>query len=248
MIDHIFHDLLPAQSMAERPEQVDLSHRMLEGLLNGSIALCDAGTGIGKTYAYLAAGAAFQRFRTNQGRPFRPVLISTSSIALQNAIQAEYLPILSDALTADGLISEPLLAVIRKGKSHYVCRQQLEHRLLQIKLSKKNEKTVEALLSLREHLDMDGVPHLTGFDRERVCVPQVCDCSWENCRYRAFLEDCDSGEFPFQICNHNLLLADAIHRNTGRSPILPDACAVIIDEAHKLPDAARQMFGTTLEA
>ena len=58
MIDHIFHDLLPAQSMAERPEQVDLSHRMLEGLLNGSIALCDAGTGIGKTYAYLAAGAA----------------------------------------------------------------------------------------------------------------------------------------------------------------------------------------------
>ena len=178
----------------------------------------------------------------------RPVLISTSSIALQNAIQTEYLPILSDALTADGLIDQPLLAVIHKGKSHYVCRQQLEHRLLQIKLSKKNERTVEALLSLREHLDMDGVPHLTGFDRERVCVPQVCDCDREDCRYRAFLEDCDGGEFSFQICNHNLLLADAIHRNTGRSPILPDACAVIIDEAHKLPVAARQMFGTTLEA
>ena len=251
IIDHIFHDLLPAQGMAERPEQVHLSHRMLDGLLDGSIALCDAGTGIGKTYAYLAAGAVFHRFRATQGRPFRPVLIPTSSIALQNAIQMEYLPILPDALAADGLISEPLLTVIRKGKSHYVCRQQLEHRLLQIKLSKKNERTVEALLSLREHLDMDGVSHLTSFDRERVCVSQHCDCNnceRQDCGYLAFLEDCDSGEFSFQICNHNLLLADTIHHSTGRSPILPDASAVIIDEAHKLPDAARQMFGTTLEA
>ena len=51
----------------------------------------------------------------------------------------------------------------------------------------------------------------------------------------------------FQICNHNLLLADAIHRNDGRRPILPDSCAVILDEAHKLPEAARQMFGTVFE-
>ena len=64
----------------------------------------------------------------------------------------------------------------------------------------------------------------------------------------AFLKDCDSGGFPFQICNHNLLLADAIHRGTGRTPILPDACVIIIDEAHKLPETARQMFGTTLVA
>ena len=48
--------------------------------------------------------------------------------------------------------------------------------------------------------------------------------------------------------SRSALLADAIHRSTGRSPILPDVCAVVIDEAHKLPDAARQMFGTTLEA
>ena len=51
MIDHIFHDLLPAQGMAERPEQASLSHLMLNALLDLSIALCDAGTGIGKTYA-----------------------------------------------------------------------------------------------------------------------------------------------------------------------------------------------------
>ena len=248
MIDHIFHDLLPAQGMAERTEQVTLSHLMLDALLDGSIALCDAGTGIGKTYGYLAAGATFHRFRADQGRPVHPILISTSSIALQNAIQMEYLPILSDALTADGLIDQPLLAVIRKGKSHYVCDYRLEWRLGQMRLCKKNEMAIDALLSLRDRLDVDGVSHLSSFDRERVCVPRVCDCGRGDCRYRAFLKDCDSGEFSFQICNHNLLLADAIHRGTDRDPILPDTCAVIIDEAHKLPDAARQMFGTTLEA
>ena len=62
------------------------------------------------------------------------------------------------------------------------------------------------------------------------------------------MEDCDTDQYLFQICNHNLLLADAIHRSSGRSPILPDACALIVDEAHKLPETARQMFGTTLEA
>ena len=55
LIDHIFTDLLPAQGMAERPEQLKLSHRMLDTMLEGGIALCDAGTGIGKTYAYLVA-------------------------------------------------------------------------------------------------------------------------------------------------------------------------------------------------
>ena len=61
MIDHIFKDLLPAQGMVERSEQIKLSHRMLDTMLNGGIALCDAGTGIGKTYAYLVAAAAANR-------------------------------------------------------------------------------------------------------------------------------------------------------------------------------------------
>ena len=248
IIDRIFHDLLPARGMAERPEQTALSHLMLDTLLNGSIALCDAGTGIGKTYAYLVAGAAFLRFRASDGQELHPIIISTSSIALQNAVQSEYLPTLSAALLEDGMIDQPLRAVIRKGKSHYVCDRRLEQRLGQLDLNRKNWKAGRALLSLREQLDMDAAAHLSNYDRDRVCVPQTCDCNRESCRYLAFLEDCDSGSYPFQICNHNLLLADAIHQSTGRSPILPDACAVIIDEAHKLPETARQMFGTTLDA
>ena len=85
-IDHVFRDLLPAHGMVERPAQVELSHRMLDAMLNGSIALCDAGTGIGKTYAYLVAGVVFRRYRSRAGLPNQPLLISTSSIALQGAI------------------------------------------------------------------------------------------------------------------------------------------------------------------
>ncbi|MDE7171032.1 MAG: ATP-dependent DNA helicase [Oscillospiraceae bacterium] len=247
IIDHIFHDLLPARGMTERPEQVSLSHLMLDAMLDGSIALCDAGTGIGKTYSYLAAGTAFLRLQTFSGQKFRPILVSTSSIALQNAVQNEYLPFLSNVLIAGSVIDEPLSAVIRKGKPHYVCDQRLEQRLGQLDLSKKNWKAGRALLSLREQLDMDAVAHLSNYDRERVCVPQTCDCGQKDCRYLTFLDECNSREYSFQICNHNLLLADAIHHGTGRIPILPEACAIIIDEAHKLPETARQMFGTTLE-
>ena len=247
-IDHIFKDLLPTRNMAERPAQVALCHQMLNAMLEGGIALCDAGTGIGKTYAYLAAGTVYHRFRAASGFPVRPILISTSSIALQTAARDEYLPLLSSLLAEDGMITQPLQAVIRKGKSHYVCDDRLERRLGQLDLRKKNWRAGNALLALRNELDMDEIAHLSHYDRERVCVPQICNCSQETCRYRFFLEKCDSGRYLFQICNHNLLLADAIHRGSGRKPILPDACALIVDEAHKLPETARQMFGVTLAA
>ena len=247
-IDRIFKVLLPARNMAERPEQAALCHRMLDAMVEGGIALCDAGTGIGKTYAYLVAGTVYSRFRAACGLERKPILVSTSSIALQTAARDEYLPLLSDVLTEDGMIVQPLRAVIRKGKSHYVCDERLERRLGQLDLQRKNWKAGAALLSLRGQLDMDETAHLSGYDRERVCVPRICDCGRESCRYRSFLEDCDSGHYLFHICNHNLLLADAIHRGSGREPILPDACALVVDEAHKLPETARQMFGVTLAA
>ena len=247
-IDHIFKDLLPTRNMAERPAQVALCHQMLNAMLEGGIALCDAGTGIGKTYAYLVAGTVYSRFRAACGLGPKPILVSPSSIALQTAARDEYLPLLSNVLTEDGMITQPLQAVIRKGKSHYVCDDRLERRLGQLDLRKKNWRAGNALLALRNELDMDEIAHLSHYDRERVCVPQICNCSQETCRYRFFLEKCDSGRYLFQICNHNLLLADAIHRGSGRKPILPDTCALIVDEAHKLPETARQMFGVTLAA
>ena len=247
-IDRIFRQLLTAQGKTVRPEQITLSHRMLEAMLNNGIALCDAGTGVGKTYAYLVAGIVFLRHRYITSQYFQPIIVSTSSIALQKAVWGEYLPLISRALLPDGMIHQPIQSVIRKGKHHYVCEVRLERRLRNIHESKKNPAAVQALRMLLTELDTNEVHGLSEYDREQVCVPPICDCKRKQCRYRTFLENCRSKRYLFQICNHNLLLADAIRRGDGQKPILPDSCAIIIDEAHKLPEAAREMFGVTLQA
>ena len=100
-LDHIFKTILPVHGMTERPEQIRLSHTMLDAMFENRIALSDAGTGIGKTYAYLTAAILYSHSRLVDGLPFQPVIIATSSIALQNAIVREYLPFLSDALSDD---------------------------------------------------------------------------------------------------------------------------------------------------
>ena len=169
-IDRIFKILLPARNMAERAEQVTLSHRMLAVMLDSGITLCDAGTGIGKTYAYLVAGTVFSRFRAASGLDQQPILISASSIALQNAVRDEYLPLLSSVLMEDGLTGQPIRAVIRKGKSHYVCDERLERRLGQLDLQKKNWKAGAALLSLRGQLDMDEAHKLPETARQMFGV------------------------------------------------------------------------------
>ena len=247
-IDYIFKTLLPQRGMAERPEQIRLCHSILDAMLDGSIALCDAGTGIGKTFAYLTAGILHGKCRAAEGKPQRPILISTSSIALQSAIQKEYLPLLSSVLLSEGLISAPIEAVIRKGKAHYACDARRERRVRQVEGSHKNPAARQALHTAWHVLDLDQLSGMSSYDRERICVPKRCNCRRKDCRYRCFLDACQSGQYTVQICNHNLLLADLIHRSQKKKSILPDSAAIIIDEAHKLPETARQMFGVTLNA
>ena len=247
-IDYIFKTLLPQRGMAERPEQIRLCHSILDAMLDGSIALCDAGTGIGKTFAYLTAGILHGKCRAAEGKPQRPILISTSSIALQSAIQKEYLPLLSSVLLSEGLISAPIEAVIRKGKAHYACDARLERRVRQVEGSHKNPAARQALHTAWHVLDLDQLSGMSSYDRERICVPKRCNCRRKDCRYRCFLDACQSGQYTVQICNHNLLLADLIHRSQKKKSILPDSAAIIIDEAHKLPETARQMFGVTRNA
>ena len=97
----------------------------------------------------------------------------------------------------------------------------------------------------------DAVTGLSGFDRRQVCVPKVCpkECLLRSsCRYLQYLKEARSAEIFVQICNHNYLLADAAHRLQEMRPLLNDYRALVIDEAHKLPDAARQMYGQSLSA
>lgn len=245
-IDHIFQDLFPAFGMPKRPEQMKLSHLMLDAMLDGKIALCEAGTGIGKTYAYLVAGFVQSRYQCVNSGAARPIIISTSSIALQDALTKDYIPFLSRLFMEDGLTTAPLTAVVRKGKAHYVCDERLEKRIRKAGMARKNKSNRDALLSMQKRLDLDQAEKLTDYDKRRVCVPVICECGREECRYLRFLENCGTNRYLFQICNHNLLVADLLRRKRGQKGILPDASVIIVDEAHKLPETARQMLGQTL--
>lgn len=252
-VEKIFRVLLPEQGLAVREEQIRLCHEMLDTLLGERIALCDAGVGIGKTYAYLVACVLLRKYSmlTGRGNPLeqRPVVVSTSSIALQKAIVTEYIPFLSRVLLEQGMIQSPLRAVVRKGKEHFVCDNRLEQRIEAIRHKQKNAAQKEALLSLRKYYDMDTVKDLSGFDRMLVCVPKFCprECPGRQmCRYQRYLEESKKQDVFLQICNHNYLLADAFHRREEYKPLLADYRALVVDEAHKLPEAARQMFGKNL--
>ena len=252
-VEKIFRVLFPEQGLAVREEQIRLCHEMLDTLLGEQIALCDAGVGIGKTYAYLVACVLLRKYSmlTGRGNPLeqRPVVVSTSSIALQKALLTEYIPFLSRVLVEQGIIQSPLRAVVRKGKEHFVCDSRLEQRIEAIRHKQKNAVQKEALLSLQKQYDMDTVKDLSGFDRRLVCVPKFCprECPGRQmCRYQRYLKESKKQDVFIQICNHNYLLADAFHRTEGYKPLLSDYRALIVDEAHKLPEAARQMFGKNL--
>ena len=243
--EQIFREILPRHGMAVREEQIALCHEVLDTLYNKEISLCEAGVGIGKTLAYLVACILWQMHRPSQLK--MPVAISTSSVALQDAILNEYLPDLSAVLLAEGIITKPITAVVRKGKERFVCDARLAER--QAKAISKGSRQKGSLRMAENVLDLDHIPGLSRYDRCRICVPQSCprDCFLRlDCRYQQYLRD--SRKPDIQICNHNYLLANASHRLEERPLLLRQYQALVVDEAHKLPDAARQMYTETLSA
>ena len=245
MAKQIFREILPRHGMAVREEQIALCHEVLDTLYSKEISLCEAGVGIGKTLAYLVACVLWQMHRPSQLK--MPVVISTSSVALQDAILNEYLPDLSAVLLAEGIITKPITAVVRKGKERFVCDARLAER--QAKAISKGQRQKGSLRMAENVLDLDHIPGLSRYDRCRICVPQSCprDCFLRlDCRYQQYLRD--SMKPDIQICNHNYLLANASHRLEERPLLLRQYQASVVDEAHKLPDAARQMYTETLSA
>lgn len=239
MAEKIFRDILPRHGMAVREEQIALCHEVLDTLYNKEISLCEAGVGTGKTLAYLVGCILWQMHRPERMK--LPIVISTSSVALQDAILTEYLPDLSAVLLDEGIITAPITAVVRKGKERFVCDARLAERASLVQPSRKRQTNS---LNIAAHiLDMDHIPELSRYDRCRISVPRSCprDCFMRlDCRYQQYLRD--SMKPDIQICNHNYLLADAAHRMENQPLLLRSYQALVVDEAHKLPDAARQMY------
>jgi ATP-dependent DNA helicase DinG len=264
--NHIFKEILPMHGYAVRDKQIELTQHILDVISKRGVSLAESEVGTGKTHAYLIAALLAKRGRLNDfwlrghykqqswaESAYMPVVISTSSIALQQAILEDYIPELSNILMQHGIIRTPLTAVIRKGKEHYIC----EKRIIAYYNSADPKTRGQLKLFLPSNMpnaptapfDLTDVDTLTPYMKKRICVLGGCGegCQFHSkCRYAAYIKKANDPRIDFQITNHNYFLADTIHRANGRRPLLPHYQLVIVDEAHKLLQAARQMYGLEL--
>ncbi len=138
VLSNIFADILPQHGYAMRKNQIALAEHILETISRRAISLAESEVGTGKTMAYLVAAVLAKRGRLNDfwlcghypqqsyaETAYMPVVITTSSIALQRAIIRDYLPELSNILMLHGIINTPLTCVIRKGREHFLCERRL---------------------------------------------------------------------------------------------------------------------------
>ena len=249
LLAHVFYDILPEYGLVLRENQLSLSLAMLEAMEKEKVALCEAEVGTGKTHAYLIAAVIYRLFYAER----QPVVISTSTIALQKALTEEYIPQISEILLGHSIIEEPLTFAVRKGKNHYACDSRVKTYLSSVRHNNRPEDgtligVLTALFVGATPLDLDSQP-LTDYVKERICVEECRNtCGlFSVCRYRTFLRKSNQGKVDFQIANHNLVLADVLSRKGGRNRLLPEHGILILDEAHKLLEAARQMYGASLE-
>ena len=243
----LFDEILPKHGMTLRMRQKELSLEMLRALQEDRLALCEAEVGTGKTHAYILALAVHSLYSGKK----EPAVISTSTIALQKALTEEYIPQISGILLEHHVIDRPLSFVVRKGKKHYVCDSRLG--IYEASIQNLNREADVGLLSELEKLqgledsriDLDNTA-LTPFVKARINVLR-CSRSCHYlvlCRFMNFQKRCMTEKFDFQITNHNYVLADLIGRKQGKRPLFPAYGAIVLDEAHKLLDAARQMYST----
>lgn len=247
LIIHIFTVIFPQYGMNYRENQLELARSMFTAMLKNKIALCEAEVGTGKTHAYIIAAIVYRLL----SKESRPTIISTSTLALQKAITEEYIPRISDILLENGIISVPLTYIVRKGKSHYICDSRLKTYLLSIMHNKfEDEKLIEKLAELHQGsapIDLDVIS-FSDYVKKRICVVECqyhCEFA-ESCKYRKFRQQAVQRRYDFQVTNHNMVLADILNRKDGKDSLLPDRSVIIYDEAHKLIDAAKQMYELSL--
>ena len=245
VIDSIFRIVLPSFGYTVREEQIKLCKQMFLGMKGKRVSICEAEVGTGKTLAYLIAGLCAKRYENSMFGGDNPVTITTSNIELQTTLVERELPKLSQMLMEYHIINRPLTAVLRKGKEHYFCL--FRYRDFISKLSDYPDKNKEFLENLeytrfdQKAFDLDKLK-LKGSIKSKICVKgscRACPCSSE-CKYVEFISRAKSANMPldFQVTNHNLYL-----NSTEQDALLRHSSYIIIDEAHKLKEAAQDVYG-----
>ncbi|STO93672.1 ATP-dependent helicase [Haemophilus pittmaniae] len=222
-----------------RDEQLEMAQVVAEAIESKSTVIVEAGTGTGKTFAYLApvllAG--------------KKTIISTGSKNLQDQLFNRDLPAIKKALGYSGKIA------LLKGRSNYLCLERLDQVIAQGVLGDKsvltdlskvrrwNNSTQSGDLSECIELAEDSpiLPQLTSTSES--CLgsdcPNYAECYIAKARKKALNAD-------LVVVNHHIFFADMAVKENGFGELIPNAEAIIFDEAHQLPDIASQYFGQSL--
>ena len=219
-----------------RQEQVDISVLIDEAITNKKKLIVEAGTGIGKTFAYLVP--AF----LSGGK----IIISTATKNLQDQLFTKDIPMIRDALNV------PVTLAMLKGRSNYLCHLRLENAMIEGAFMTKEDVTYLHLVNQHAKHSMDGdrseldtIPESSSIwpqvtSTKENCLGQGCsfykECFVMNARKKALTAD-------VTIVNHHLFFADLNMKEEGISELLPKATTVIFDEAHHIPDIASIFFG-----
>jgi ATP-dependent DNA helicase DinG len=222
-----------------RPVQLQMAERIEAALAARSVLLVEAGTGTGKTFAYLVPAL----------RSGRRILISTGTRTLQDQLFHRDLPLLCGAL------GRPARVTLLKGRSNYLCRERLAASARQPALFGSagdglHARILEWSLVTRTG-DLAELPELPD---SHPLHPQVTstreNCLGQRCtqytQCHVFQARRAALEADIVVVNHHLLLADLALKQDGFAELLPSVDAVILDEAHQLPDLASEFFGQVL--
>ncbi|RZU98047.1 ATP-dependent DNA helicase [Spiribacter vilamensis] len=226
---------------APRDEQLRMAHAVAAAIEADESLVVEAGTGTGKTLAYLIpALLSGQR-----------VVISTGTRTLQDQLYHRDLPLARDAL------GRPVRTALLKGRGNYLCLYRMERTLEEGRLE--TTAMADGLQQLRAWAgrtrsgDLAEAPAGSAEGRLQPRVTSTADnCLGQNCPLYAdcFLMEArrEAQEADVVVVNHHLLMADWALREGGYGEVLPSADVYILDEAHQLPETAARFFGVTISS
>ena len=223
-----------------RHSQLSLSDAIEDAIKNKKVLVAEAGTGIGKTFAYLVPAI-------NSGKK---VIISTGTKHLQDQLFRTDIPRVLKALDV------PIKTALLKGRANYLCLHRLQiaphlgfmNKVTQTQLTEIGQwagKTKAGDISELSSIQEDAYVWPMVTSTADNCLGSECD-SWNDCFIVKARKKAQEAELL--VINHHLLLADMTLKEEGFAELLPGADAFIIDEAHQLHEVASRYFGDTLSS
>ena len=242
-VERFFSELSPlateVASFRPREQQREMALAVADAIRGNEILVVEAGTGTGKTFAYLVPALLAG------GK----VIISTGTKNLQDQLFQKDLPMVRDALKA------PVSVALLKGRANYVCHYHLERALSDGRFATREDikhlGKIKHYAKVSDSGDKSGladVPenapiwmHVTS--TRDSCLGQECPNHKECFVLKA---RSDAMKADIVVVNHHLFFADVMLRDEGVAELLPACNTVIFDEAHQLPETASLFFGENL--